>query len=124
VSILKEAKALIEKGWCSGWFATNKAGRRVDPSDRTAVNFCALGALERLTQNCYTNTGYEYSLHYLSRAANRIVPGANVPEINDCWGKEKTLKMFDLAICMEECDNEASSASQECEASSASQERG
>lgn len=46
-SILKKARKLIaEKGHCKGEFAKNKYRHKVEPTNKNAVAYCALGALE------------------------------------------------------------------------------
>src|SRR5690349_9487987 len=42
---LREARALIAKGWTQGEYARGKSGRRADPTRRYAVCFCAVGAI-------------------------------------------------------------------------------
>lgn len=45
LAALRGARALIEKGWARGTYATNADGRPVGINDPDACNFCAVGAL-------------------------------------------------------------------------------
>jgi hypothetical protein len=42
---LREARKLIERGWCRNIQAMDKLGRDVDPHDPEAVCWCVYGAL-------------------------------------------------------------------------------
>jgi hypothetical protein len=50
---LREARALIERGWTQEAFARGKSGRVVVPNGRAAVCFCAVGAIKRYDHWCY-----------------------------------------------------------------------
>jgi hypothetical protein len=47
--ILRGARALIAAGWCREDQATDEDGNSVDFDDPAAKHFCALGALERVS---------------------------------------------------------------------------
>lgn len=42
---LREARALIERGWCQKDYARGKSGRTVSPKGRAARCYCAMGAI-------------------------------------------------------------------------------
>lgn len=50
VDLLTKARALIIKGWCQGTDAQDKDGTEVDFDSHTAVKFCAMGAMVRVTR--------------------------------------------------------------------------
>jgi len=47
-TILRRARKLIAKGWAQGYYAYDKSGKEIDPCERGAVTFCALGAISRV----------------------------------------------------------------------------
>jgi uncharacterized protein (DUF2384 family) len=47
--IYARAAALLKKGWTSNGLARNAKGRSVSPYSKTAVKFCAVGAIVRAT---------------------------------------------------------------------------
>lgn len=51
--ILREARRLIEAGWCQGARARDEAGHAVDPGSPAAVRFDPLGAIERAVLNLF-----------------------------------------------------------------------
>jgi len=51
--ILREARRLIEAGWCQGARARDEAGHAIDPGSPEAVRFDPLGAIERAVLNLF-----------------------------------------------------------------------
>lgn len=45
MEILNEAADLVEDNWIAGLFAANSFGVSVEPTDPTAVKFCAVGSV-------------------------------------------------------------------------------
>jgi hypothetical protein len=44
---LREARALIERGWTQGEFALDAKGEEIESPDQTPTCFCALGAISQ-----------------------------------------------------------------------------
>jgi len=106
MSILKEAKALIKnpENWCVQSYARDKHGSPVMVGDSRAVKFCSLGALCIVGVRS-ANAEKTKAKAYLNTAAKRIAQKSMI-QANDHVGHEKVMEIFDLAICMEECENE------------------
>lgn len=51
---LREARALIERGWCQGDYAINAERKEIDEFSEEAVCFCIAGALHRTFPNGHT----------------------------------------------------------------------
>ena len=47
--LLREARALIERGWTQDVMACDKDGEEIDSCDDRAAQWCAVGAIERVT---------------------------------------------------------------------------
>lgn len=108
---LKKARDLITdpEHWCINCFAKDKKGNPSRPNLPESVRFCAIGAVLKV---CTVTTEEEALSKYgwgpreeLAPAANRL-GYANPADLNNIEGHTKTLEMFDLAICMEECKAE------------------
>jgi len=105
---LKKARELIKdkKHWCDTYFARTESGipipRHIQSTE--AYSFCAIGALLRVTGHGHQTLTGEHRA-WLRPASLRL--GYHDPaDLNNNEGHEKTLEMFDLAICMEECNLE------------------
>lgn len=46
--VLLKCAAIVRGGWCRHMPAKNAAGKRVGPRERSAVQFCAIGAIQRV----------------------------------------------------------------------------
>jgi hypothetical protein len=98
IQILKAARSLIEdkERWCPGQLARDSLGRTVRPTDSTAVQRCALGAL---VAAAHEFTADSYQAHELATAAMRPLIGATtLTHINDVEGHAAVLALFDAAI--------------------------
>ena len=117
VTILKKAKqVLAEKGWTQGAFAHDGRGRLVDYSDRTAVQFCMLGALyyasdvDNVRARSRTAFFFYPAFYHASRCLTKAVRAATDnscgdPTIfNDMPRRTKAdcLKVYDTAIALAE----------------------
>ena len=51
---LREARALIGRGWTQGVFARDAGGRCVSPMSPDACCFCMMGAVERIASGTYS----------------------------------------------------------------------
>lgn len=100
IEILKGARALIEKGWCQGRYATDTNGAPASERSDNAVCFCISGALFRL------GAGAGAPASYAVRAA---IDYAYLVAWNDKRGrtKEQVLAAFDKAIAAESAKVEA-----------------
>jgi hypothetical protein len=68
--------------------------------DTTACSWCALGALEKVTNeslNTASNTVPHPALRALHRAAEQLY-SLGTPEVNDTLGHDAVLAVYDLAI--------------------------
>lgn len=102
--ILRAARSLIsdQACWTQGKAARSASGREVMPSSKRAVCWCAQGAVERVSSSQF-ETASE-ALEALRRFAPSFDPSFSEPfEVNDVFGHEATLQMFDLAIASVEC---------------------
>lgn len=102
VQILKAARALIEdeRRWCPGQLARDAMGRTVRPTDSSAVQRCALGAL---VAAAHAFTQDSHQAHELATAAMRPLVGATtLTHINDVEGHAAVLALFDAAILAQE----------------------
>jgi hypothetical protein len=104
VQILERARALIadERHWCPGDLARDAMGFSVNPTDGSAEQHCALGAL---VAAAYEITSDSHLAHDLALTAMRPLVGAtSLTQINDLEGHAAVLALFDAAIAVSRCD--------------------
>lgn len=89
---LREARALIERGWTQEYYARGKSGKGVDALGRHAVCFCATGALRRVNRIEWDNCE--------ERGLLRKAVGRNIIDWNDHPKRTQAevLAAFDKAI--------------------------
>ena len=90
---LREARKLIERGWCQHHYAEDAAGNIAEVGDDAAVAWCAAGALWK------AGTGiYEVGL------MKRAIGGCATDAWNDAPGRTQAevLAAFDRAIALAE----------------------
>jgi len=95
--ILQEARALLARGWCQGYFAKDEAGHNVTENDPGAVCWCAVGATLRAAHVLrFDNSEALLALRVLGAEIRSWV----IPNWNDAEGrtKEEVLAAFDRAI--------------------------
>lgn len=88
-TLLRKARNLLQKkGWCRQHEAKDKNGTPVDPLSKTAVSFCAAGAMERV--GCQDDV----------RTHFQEVCGDEVEYFNDniATDKRHVIRMFNKAI--------------------------
>jgi hypothetical protein len=98
LQILQRARALIEdeRHWCPGDLARDANGFSVSPTDSSATQRCALGAL---VAAAYQSTGDIRLARDLAMSAMRPLIGAStLTHINDVEGHAAVLALFDMAI--------------------------
>lgn len=98
VQVLERARSLIEdeRHWCPGDLARDAMGFPVSPTDASAEQRCALGAL---LAAAHAFTGDPELAHRLAATAMRPLVGAtSLAHINDAEGHAVVLQLFDLAI--------------------------
>jgi hypothetical protein len=98
IQVLETARALIEdeRHWCPGDLARDAMGFPVSPTDSSAKQRCALGALLAAAHDL---TGNPELAHHLATTAMRPLVGATaLSHINDAEGHAAVLDLFDLAI--------------------------
>jgi hypothetical protein len=96
LGLLKKAqRLLLEKGWTQRAFARTSTGEPIGRYNRESkpVSFCALGAVEHLSNNDYVRRDATYLLK------DQIHYGSLI-EWNDKRGrtKQQVIKLFDKAI--------------------------
>lgn len=94
VEILREARALIEKGWTQGEHATDAHGVCVGPLSDAACHWCIEGALLRARK------GWGFSSAWF--ALIDVIPSGNPIGWNDAEGRTQAevLAAFDKAILL------------------------
>jgi hypothetical protein len=98
IQILERARALIEneRHWCPGDLARDGYGFPVSPTDGSATQRCALGAL---VAAAHEFTGDADLAHHFAATAMRPLVGAtSLSHLNDTQGHAAVRELFDLAI--------------------------
>jgi hypothetical protein len=93
--ILIKARALISKpeNWCQGSYAIDALGESTPSFSKTAVKFCALGALRKIKTDL---GGVEiFGCELVLRA---VVGTPDIPSFNDRADHAAVLDMYDKAI--------------------------
>jgi hypothetical protein len=96
---LREARALIERGWVQKDYARSKSGKVVDPANsRSATCWCAAGAIGRVNGR-WPNSGL-LGMEQLSRAIGGDGHEADILTWNDAPERTQAevLAAFDRAI--------------------------
>jgi hypothetical protein len=98
VQILERARALIadERRWCTGDLARDARGFPVSPTDSSAGQRCALGALV-VAAHEFTRDP-DLARHLATTAMRPLVGATALTHINDAEGHAAVLELFDLAI--------------------------
>ncbi|UTS52110.1 hypothetical protein [Synechococcus phage BUCT-ZZ01] len=93
------AKQLIEdeKNWCRVERAKDKKGRYVEPTNRSACQFCAVGAVQKVMSYDQIDVYTSQEVKFLD-IISRNMYGQPVFIINDDLGHGYVLKIFDKAI--------------------------
>ena len=47
IDVLRKVRATISEGWCKGWDARDKAGKMVFYADKSACQWCLVGAIAK-----------------------------------------------------------------------------
>lgn len=99
VADLIAARALIEKpeAWTTGVLARDSCGDPTDFNGPSAVCFCVLGALARVTGDESARSGAAH-LWLLAAARERHASAVTVGEANDSGGHVDALALYDWAI--------------------------
>ena len=93
IQILTKAIDLLNKGFVKGSLATDKNGNDVSCKSRRAVNFCAEGAIRRLTRS------NREVLIDLVKSENHLGQFQYLSTINDSSdGKRKVIGLFKNTI--------------------------
>lgn len=98
VQILERARALIadQRHWCPGDLARDARGFSVGPTESSARQRCALGALVAAANEFTSDPDVA---HHLATTAMRPLVGAtSLTHINDSEGHAAVLDLFDMAI--------------------------
>ncbi len=101
VQILERARALIadERHWCPGDLARDAWGFSISPTDDSARQRCALGALVAAAHEL---TSDPELAHRLATTAMRPFVGTTaLTHINDSEGHAAVLDLFDIAIAVQ-----------------------
>jgi hypothetical protein len=98
VQILERARALIadERHWCPGDLARDARGLPVSPTDGSAVQRCALGALVAAAHELTSDPALARRL--AATAMRPLVGATALTHINDAAGHATVLELLDLAI--------------------------
>ena len=102
-TILERAAVLIERGWTQGHSARNSRGEAVEPTSRTACQWCAVGAIECAGLTFKTNQA-RLARERLADTIRRAAPGTPndfvITQWNDAPGRTKqgVLDTFKAAI--------------------------
>ena len=100
--ILKEARALVEKGWTQNAEARNKRGAECSKLDRHACAWCITGAMDAVSYKRFTlaSLDWQEAVRAIRIAINRDVEYTFLSDWNDAPGrkKEEVLAVFDKAI--------------------------
>lgn len=102
INVITKARRLLSKKekWTRGDYATDKNGQSVDPKEKKAVCFCAIGAVERYADDA--SVQYE-----LDKTARQLYPQDTlggtygIVRVNDHGGPRarlKVLRVFDKTI--------------------------
>lgn len=102
MSLLKLAKTKIadRAHWCKGALAKNADDNSCGYRNPDAIKFCALGALASVSDGSSQRLK---ECHLLSCAAQKLF-GTYLTVVNNTRGHEAVMKVYDLAISMEEKD--------------------
>lgn len=96
MQVLIAARRLISKPerWCQGYYAFDKKGNFVDPSDDGAVRWCAEGACLRVAQK------REFDDHPALQLLRNQLKRNDIPNWNDTRRRthKQVLNLFDKAI--------------------------
>lgn len=109
LKILKDARALIEKGWTWGTEARDKNGRPVGVHFPEAVRFCLLGAVNAADSRADRIHARLKARQFLSEALALLPSAERTPKggaptfsligfNDDLRSKAKVLKLYDSAI--------------------------
>jgi hypothetical protein len=95
---LREARALIERGWCQKDTAIDRKGNSVDVFSPLATRWCIYGAVAAITENNYVPADIADVLR------EGLPVGALVSQWNDTPGRTQAevLDLFDRAIAKAE----------------------
>lgn len=89
LNILNQARNLIDKGHCIGYYAVDQLNQVVSCHSNSATCFCAYGAIYRIDN---------YKAHLIIRLIESIIgTDQTITSISDA-GKESCLNMFDRVI--------------------------
>lgn len=90
--VLRDAKAKIEQGWCQRALARDASGDWVHARGPEAVQWCALGALQAVTNSLLQEEIPAWKL------LTSLTPGHSISLYNNTHSKEEVLSLFDKAI--------------------------
>lgn len=101
---LKNAKTLIENGWCQGSEAKDIDGNIAHNKSRKAVSFCVVGSISRAAHDLGRSINSWQNCFNIFRKANSII---SISAFNDhpSMSKEEILQAFDRAIALAETEN-------------------
>lgn len=89
-NVLIKARSFIKRGWTRGVYARNKYGHEVDIISKSAIKFCALGAIDKATNSAVS---YKMTMDFMDHIID-----CSVSSWNDSSTKKQVLEGFDKAI--------------------------
>ena len=102
VEVLEQAKALIinPKNWLQGTSAIDQQGNNVTPKDKTAICWCALGAIGAVCGTERPRGVGRKTVRLLDKASGVSSPNLNRDSAyyNDTHSHDEVMAMFDRAI--------------------------
>jgi len=101
LSDLLRARELILRGWCKYNRAVNTSGNHIEPWNRNAVAWCALGAIDAVLGRYvdeYDCPVRDLAKHITDWRGDSAGPICKVADYNNMSDKESVITLFDAAI--------------------------
>jgi hypothetical protein len=98
--ILKNARTLIEKGWCQGAWARNKKGKPVQWDNSAAASWCLRGAIHKGAAEASSRdtAGATVTIERILRDRFHVIDGLTWWNDDPKRTKKDVLKALDIAI--------------------------
>lgn len=98
--LIRAQSYLVEVGWCTGKLAADKDGQSVRAKSHDAIQWCAIGAIQKVANRPETREGIRHKALQVLRSVLPKEAQCSLARFNDgiAYSKDDVVKLYDDAI--------------------------